>query len=213
MTFTSSRSRTLCEDTFVWGYQTSELAEHCTGTVQGPLQHSLRSFHCSAHHSFGSGWHHLHQSHIGALRGLRYWFSKSWTACFQAPCSFRQLRCSTCPYQMYPFQHYCQLSSGDGFRPSLQPCWSPLIHVFSLFFGGGHLQYPVPKWFLFLIKKVVFTACVVSFSVPLQKRVQTNTLVRYLCKITCHFLWIVLVGHRCPACAFSRVNLYAGWRD
>jgi len=35
-----------------------------------------------------------------------------------------------CPYQTCPFQYCYQLSSGAGFRPSLQPSWSPLIFPF-----------------------------------------------------------------------------------
>ena len=34
------------------------------------------------------------------------------------------------PYQTCPFQYCYQLSSGAGFRPSLQPSWSPLIFPF-----------------------------------------------------------------------------------
>jgi hypothetical protein len=49
---------------------------------------------------------------------------------------------------VYTFQYYNQLSSGDGFRWSLQPSWSPLIFYFS--FGGRVIRYPVPKWLLFL---------------------------------------------------------------
>ena len=59
------------------------------------------------------------------------------------------LAAKICPYQTCPFQYCYQLSSGDGFRPSLQPFCSPL--VFFLFFcGGAFLRYPAPKWLPFL---------------------------------------------------------------
>jgi hypothetical protein len=50
-----------------------------------------------------------------------------------------------------------QLSSGDGFRSSLQ-----LLIPINLFFGGGVLRYPVPKWLLFLsfCGEWFLTACV-----------------------------------------------------
>jgi hypothetical protein len=40
-------------------------------------------------------------------------------------CSYGVICCQTCPYQTCPFQHYYQLSSGEGFRSSLQPFRTP----------------------------------------------------------------------------------------
>ena len=39
---------------------------------------------------------------------------------FTSSRAFCQLHCQTCPYQTCSFQHYYQLSSGDGYRSSLQ---------------------------------------------------------------------------------------------
>jgi len=55
-----------------------------------------------------------------SLIGSWSWFSESQEICFQASCPFCQLCCQTCPYQTCPFQHCYQLSSGNGFRSSLQ---------------------------------------------------------------------------------------------
>ena len=104
-------------------------------------------------HPLGCGWHHL-QAKLTLWSLSRNWVlilkelrslppSSMCTLCLQAPCA---LWC--CPYQTFLFQYCYQLSSGAGFRPSLQPSWSPLI--FPPFRGGGALRYSVPKWLLFL---------------------------------------------------------------
>ena len=106
-----------CKDT----HQTSEPAERRKGTAQRSLQYSPRSLRYSPHHPFGCGWHHLQHSHSEAfhrkwvliIKELRILPSSSmctlWT-------SLLNLSIPDVPFQ------YCYiLSSGAGFRPSLQP--------------------------------------------------------------------------------------------
>jgi len=80
-------------------------------------------------------------------RNVLFHFYKKWWIYLRA-CCFEEG--NSMPMMLaWPFQYCYQLSLGAGFRPSLQPSWSPLIFPF-LFCGGGALRYSVPKWLLFL---------------------------------------------------------------
>jgi len=71
VTFTSSRSstvRTLDRRTS-WA--------PCRNNTKASAPSSKRSLRYPPHHPFGSGWHHLQQSHAGAFQGAGSWFSKS----------------------------------------------------------------------------------------------------------------------------------------
>jgi len=46
-------------------------------TRKASAPHPSRSLRYPPHHPFGSGWHHLQQSHAGAFQGAGFWFSKS----------------------------------------------------------------------------------------------------------------------------------------
>jgi len=78
-------------------------------------------------------------------------------------CSDRNLIRQKLSIPNVPFQYYYQLSSGAGFRPSLQPSWSPLIFSFP-FRSGGALRHLVPKWPLFLNWCGEWFHCLHSFS-------------------------------------------------
>ena len=70
-----------------------------------------------------------------------------------------------------PFQYYDQLSSGAGFRPSLQPSWSPMIFLSFLRWRSFTVLGTEGAPFPYLMWEVVFTACVVfSFSFPEPRR-------------------------------------------
>ena len=115
------------QDQVLWRHQTSEPAERRKGTARRSLQHSPRSFRYFPHHPFGCGWHHLQHSHAEAFQGTGPWLwrvkkltSTLWT-------SLLNLLIPDVPFSV----RYChQLSSGAGFRPSLQPSQSPLIFPF-----------------------------------------------------------------------------------
>ena len=100
--------------------------KYCEETrPQNQLSAAQEQYNASApfspHHLFGSGWHHLQQSHWN--------FSRSWILTLKElrnlfP-SIIYILSTTLPnlstYQTHTFQYYYQLPSGAGFRSSLQP--------------------------------------------------------------------------------------------
>jgi len=88
-----------------------------------PLLHPLRSHRYPPHHPFGCGRHHLQKLHAGAIEvaGSYSQRVKNLLPSFMLAHYVKISAKLVHTRRTYPFQHYYQLSTGDGFRSSLQP--------------------------------------------------------------------------------------------
>ena len=125
------------------------------------LEMGYETLRYSPHHPFGCGWHHLQHSHSEAFQETGSWFQRVKKLASELHVHSVNFAAKLVHTRLALFQYCYQLSSGAGFKPSLQPSWSPLIFPFLLrwriFTVLGTKVAPFP----YLMLGVAFTACVV----------------------------------------------------